>query len=600
MKKKISNVCLLTVMALFIAGCASQKKEAFTPAKLSELTYEQISSTINGGAPFEAMQDISALQRENNVGLSAPELNELYEKAVQKTEMLFEEAVESAQYRKALSIYRSGAAIGIAEERFGEWEEQDFYIRLAEQNVENDLPIPALIHIMKAVDTAPLPEKLLLEYGQLAVEEQHRTSLKKITAVMEEQELPVPEQFRQFLDTPVESREMLKGTVTVLVDRGMRLERGVGYPDKVIGSGFFIDRRGYIITNYHVISSEVDPEYEGYSRLFVSLSGEGEEKIPAKVVGYDKIFDIALLKTEVRSPFVFSLEEQEEFSPGEKIFAIGSPGGLKNTITSGVISATGRRFLQMGDALQVDVPINPGNSGGPLLNQEGETIGVVFAGIEQYEGVNFAIPSHWVNDILPALYRGGEVTHSWLGTSLFQKNEELEILYSVPGEPAKRAGLHNGDTLLSINGKTYTEIREVQQFLLSLTPQSLITVSWSKDGEDEEHRGLVSLQERPFYPMDVARRRDRKENLFIPLFGFKIEETGRLFWGNNYIVKKVYPGSIADETGISQNDPLTIVKWVVHEEERIAVLQIYIKKRKAGFMQKAMQMASYLELDYFI
>ena len=175
---------------------------------------------------------------------------------------------------------------------------------------------------------------------------------------------------------------MLKGTVSILVNKGIRIEKGVGYPDRDIGSGFFIDKRGYVLTNYHVVQSEVNPEYEGFSRLYIRLPESENERIPAQVVGWDSVLDLALLKTQVEPDYVFPILSKSYCQPGDRIFAIGSPGGLSSTVTSGIVSASGRRFLQIGSSLQVDVPINPGNSGGPLLNEDGSLIGVVFAGIE--------------------------------------------------------------------------------------------------------------------------------------------------------------------------------------------------------------------------
>jgi S1-C subfamily serine protease len=597
MKKTRAKILILPgISLLLMLSCQTMKDSSYEPPKLSEITVEQLNKSIDNDNPFSAVQDISALRREN-IGIEEAKLDSLYEKAIEKIEVLFFDAIEQKEFKRAFSIYKSSIVIGI-EDRFEGWSEKDFLIALADKQVEQDKPIPGLAYFIRATDAGTLDEETLLRYGSIAIEENHRSSMKIILSQMTQRGLSIPGDFADFIKNRPTPSDMLEGTVTIWVDRGMKIEQGVGYPDRVIGSGFFIDKRGYLLTNYHVIQSEVDPEYEGYSRLYVRLSSSMEERIPAKVVGYDRIFDIALLKVEIEPPFVFSLGEKEKFSPGEKIYAIGSPGGLENTITSGIVSATGRRFLQMGDALQVDVPINPGNSGGPLLNEKGEMVGVVFAGLEQFEGVNFAIPAHWINDLLPDLYAGDEVSHPWLGMAVLEQKNELEVLYVLPGSPAYRAGIRYGDKITSINGKTFTKIGEIQQFLLTLLPETVISVTWEKN--EEERTGILSLDERPYRPMDLALKRDVKENIFVPLFGFKVEETGSLFWENNYIVKEVYPGFVADETNISENDPLSVIRWFVEDEQRIAVLQIFIKKRKAGFLQKALQLAAYLEIDYFI
>ena len=391
---------------------------------------------------------------------------------------------------------------------------------------------------------------------------------------------------------------LLDGTVTILVNKGIKLERGVGYPDQVIGSGFFIDPRGYLITNYHVIESEVNPEYEGFSRLYIRLPGSEYERIPAHVIGWDSVFDIALLKVNITPRYFFPFDSSVSYEPGERIFAIGSPGGLLSTVTSGIVSATGRRFLQMGEALQVDVPINPGNSGGPLLNDEGRLIGVVFAGIEQFEGINFASPSQWITQIIPRLFFTGSVTHSWIGLAVEETRKGLEISYSVPGEPGSRAGLMQGDRLLRLNGIEVATVESAQALLMALPPDTLVRAEWEREGESSS--GILALGIRPNRPMDTALENDYYVNLISPLFGMALEETGSYMWDRAYAITRVYPGGIADETGLSVNDPLTIQDWTLDEENRAAYLQIVVKKKKAGFIERAIQLGAYLEIDNFI
>jgi S1-C subfamily serine protease len=203
----------------------------------------------------------------------------------------------------------------------------------------------------------------------------------------------------------------------------------------VIGSGFFVDRSGYLLTNYHVIASEVDPKYEGFSRLSVRLPGSPELRVPAKVVGWDPVFDLALLKVETVPEFWLSFSGRAAFAPGDRIYAIGSPVGLDSTVTSGIVSAAGRRFLELGDAVQVDVAVNPGNSGGPLLDERGELAGIVFAGMPQFQGLNFAVPSRWIVALLPGLYDGGETVHPWTGLAFHENPAPPELLYAFPGAP---------------------------------------------------------------------------------------------------------------------------------------------------------------------
>ena len=170
--------------------------------------------------------------------------------------------------------------------------------------------------------------------------------------------------------------DMIKGTVTVFVDKGIKIQRGIGYADAVLGSGFFISKDGYIVTNHHVIADMVDKKYEGFSRLYIKLAEDPDTRVPAKVVGYDKTLDLALLKTEIDAPYVFALGSSSDLSVGDKVYAIGSPLGLEKTLTSGIISSTDRQLFTAGTVFQVDAAINSGNSGGPLIDEKGR---VVFA-----------------------------------------------------------------------------------------------------------------------------------------------------------------------------------------------------------------------------
>lgn len=392
--------------------------------------------------------------------------------------------------------------------------------------------------------------------------------------------------------------DLLKGTVTIWVNRGMKIEGGVGVPDSVIGSGFFIDNTGYLLTNYHVIESEVDPEFEGFSRLYVRLWDDQNTKIPAKVVGWDRVFDIALLKVELEPEITFSFSQGKEYLPGTPIIAIGSPGGLENTITSGIVSATGRKFLQMGSVIQVDVPINHGNSGGPLIDEEGELVGVVFAGIEQFEGINFAIPGHYLTKLIPSLYKGGRVEHPYLGLGVYEESQGLRIIYRTPGLAGLRAGLENGDLITKIMDIEILKIEDINNLFLDLEPGMVIKMDWIRDGL--EMTGLISLGIRPDFPLYDASLIDLKTNLIPPVFGMEINSISESIFGTEYMVTEVFPGSIADITGLSINDPFSIKKWELLEDQKIILMHIKIKKRKAGFLESGVQLGAYLGTPNFI
>jgi serine protease Do len=586
-------------VVLALGACSSMHSSVSgEPVKeLDSVRLDSLRSLIEEQRLTEAYQEISFLMRDPEDGIPNSELEALAEQVTEQIVEAFEKQVDEGAYAEALRYYLSLLGIG-EQQRVADWSLPELLKDLAQSSYEaGDKPL-AFYYAQRALDEGATGEQLLSLLLDLSRELDNATVYHAVLQEFERQGIELPEE-KVVPEVAAPSIDrMVSGTVTVWVNRGIKIEGGMGYPDRVIGSGFFIDERGYLLTNYHVVASEVDPEYEGYSRLFIRLSERVEDRIPAKVVGYDRIFDLALIKAEVEPKFIFSYGGSADLKVGGRIIAIGSPAGLENTVTSGIVSATGRRFLQMGDAIQVDVPINYGNSGGPLLDENGKLVGIVFAGIEQFEGVNFAIPFDWVEKMLPRLYAGEEAGHSWLGAAVQEVDKGLEIIYTVPGSPAERAGLKEGDIIESLNGIHYTEIGSIQSMLLDLYYPVLVALQWTRGGET--FRGSISLDERPFSPIEVSLQKDLRENVLLPLFGMKIERTGNFLRRNNYSVRRVLPGSIADETGLSKDDPLSIQGWEVDEENRYAILRIYVKKRKSGFLESAVQLAAYLETDNFI
>lgn len=581
---------------ILLAGCATTTPVSPPPPPLSQTRVENITKLISSGKPLQAIQDITALQRIGKSDISSPELANLLEKAKSKVSELFTKSVSAEDFQRALSLYRSAGQYGT--QQFTGWSEGKLLLDLAKSYKNRGMDIPALLTFRKALDAGADVGPAVDEFGKLAVQETDRPILEDIAGWLKKNGKKVPDSYSKLLNETIKPSDVVSGVVTIWVNRGIKVQNGVGVPDRVIGSGFFIDKQGYIITNYHVIESEVNPKYEGYSRLYVMLYNNHNLRIPARVVGYDKVFDIALLKVEVTPPFVLSFSNVDHFQPGDQIFAIGSPGGLENTITSGIISATGRRFQQMGNTLQVDVPVNPGNSGGPLLDSQSRLVGVVFAGIPQFQGINFAIPAHWIEKILPQLYEGGEVTHPWIGAAVDKTDTGLEISYVMPGSPAARVGLQEGDTLVSIDGQKFKDIPAIQDALLNHRPGSLVTIKWTRKGQ--EHTGLVALGTRPFIPLKTALQRDTRQNLYGVLFGMQVEETGSFLWQKSYRITKIYPGSTADESGLSVGDPITIRGWQVDEQNDVAILQFTVQKKTDGFLQSGVQIGASLKVDNFI
>lgn len=481
---------------------------------------------------------------------------------------------------------------------------QNYFPFLEKLKAEEDLPFPDGVSPVAALyergaEIQEMSDGELLEYSRQTVLEELKSLALAAQRELSRREIASGDELSTFLERGSQrAAELLDAVVTVWVDRGMRIQEGVGRPDRVIGSGFFIDKRGYLLTNYHVIASEVDRSYEGFSRLYIRLSDNTEVRVPARVVGYSENFDLALLKAEIEPKQILSFSQDSKLEVGQKIYAIGSPGGLENTITSGIVSSVGRKILQMGDYVQVDVPINRGNSGGPLLNTSGELVGIVFSGIEQFEGINFAIPASWAQRLLGFLYRGDAYPHVQLGVSLKKTDMGLEVVYVAPQSPAKQLDIKTGDILLSINGKSAKSISGYQGILLDMLPGELLSVRWLRDGRELSY--LLRAQKREAIPFERYAEIDLPEALFPPLFGMEVERIGGGLLADNYTINRVYPGSVADESGLSPGDPFSLRKWELHKELPVLVSSLRIKKRKAGFLESGIQLAAYLETDNFL
>ncbi len=399
----------------------------------------------------------------------------------------------------------------------------------------------------------------------------------------------------------VKVSELINGTVTVWVDKGIKVQNGFAYADRVIGSGFFISKDGYIITNNHVIADVVDPKNKAYSKLYVKLAQDSETRIPAKVIGWDPLVDLALLKAEVDVPYVFNLGSSEELNVGEKIYCIGSPVGLERTLTSGIVSATDRKLFTTGSVLQIDAAVNSGNSGGPCIDVYGNVQAVVFAGMLQFEGLNFAIPVEHLKALLPALYHGEKIVHPWMGAYGHTKKEMgkatgLEIQYILPGSGACRSGLSVGNIIVKVDDKTVTTLEDMQKILLHSSPKSIIKVEYL-DGE-ELKKTFVYLSNRPDNPGYTIYCNDIIAGSFTPIFGLNlasISQSGK----KKYTIKSVIKGSVGDESGFSENEPLDIMSIDFNAEKTYISAQVYSKNRKKGYLDVSMVIAAPLDSPYY-
>ena len=425
---------------------------------------------------------------------------------------------------------------------------------------------------------------------------------KKLSLTDEELTKLCLEKTSQFSGTVTEKlqrSQQISGTVTIWVDKGIRVENGVGFADRVIGSGFFISKDGYIVTNHHVIADLVNPKYEGYARLYVKLAEDNETRIPAKVIGWDSGVDLAVLKAEVEAPYVFTLGSSKNLEVGDKIYCIGSPMGLERTLTSGIVSARDRALFSAGPVMQIDAAVNSGNSGGPCVDEDGNVQAIVFAGMLQYSGLNFAIPVEYLKSELPLLVNGGKFDHSWIQAHgrtqrIGGKDLGVELNYVMPGGTGYRAGLRAGDLIVEIEGTTIKTLEDLQKKMLGISAGSIINIKYSRETESEPVKGsvLVYVGSRPLNPGFVFYRNDIIANCLTAVFGMKLIP---LEGHRKYQIANVIKGSIADETGFSENDPVDIRNITFNSDNTAIYAEIYAKNRKKGYLDISMGLSAPLD-----
>lgn len=268
----------------------------------------------------------------------------------------------------------------------------------------------------------------------------------------------------------------------------------------VSGSGFFINDQGYILTNNHVV--------EGTKEVSIVLSDGTEQK--ATIVGTDQYSDIAVLKTDGTVPAVASLGNSDVLDPGESVIAIGSPlGNFKNTVTVGVVSATGRSIdtgngYQIEDLIQTDAAINNGNSGGPLVNLAGEVIGINTLVVRNTnsgnvaEGLGFAIPVNTAQAIAQQIIQKGYFSRPYMGINFQPITPDIATRYNLPAQwgvyimkvsensPASAAGLKQGDIITKVGDVTLDETHSYVNTLFTFKPGDQITLTVLRDGKDTQ------------------------------------------------------------------------------------------------------------------
>ncbi|AZM96375.1 Do family serine endopeptidase [Vreelandella venusta] len=258
-----------------------------------------------------------------------------------------------------------------------------------------------------------------------------------------------------------------------------------------LGSGVIVSHDGYVLTNHHVIN--------GADQIQVALR-DGRETL-AEVIGTDPESDLAVLRIALDDLPVIELADSEQVAVGDVALAIGNPFGVGQTVTMGIISATGRSHLGLNayeDFIQTDAAINPGNSGGALVNPDGALVGIntaIFSRSGGSQGIGFAIPANLAHSILNELVTRGRVIRGWLGIEAQALSRELAASFGlrtpqgvivagvVKDGPAAKAGLQPGDVLLSIDGQVILDARVTMSAIASIPPGTKLPLTIVRSGE---------------------------------------------------------------------------------------------------------------------
>src|ERR1700687_3614118 len=344
--------------------------------------------------------------------------------------------------------------------------------------------------------------------------------------------------------------------------------------ERSLGSGVIVDKRGYILTNNHVV--------EQATKIQVQLDGNSQTKYTAKVIGVDEDTDLAVIKIEANKDLpTAKLGNSDGVQVGDWVLAIGSPFGLQATVTAGIISAKDRAGIggaghQFQRFLQTDAAINPGNSGGPLVDLAGEVVGIntaIITGSRGYEGVGFALPSTTAISVYNQIISQGRVTRGSIGVS-FQEDlgtnsitlKELGAPYGVvimnvePGSPAEKAGLKGGDVITSVNGAPVKAGNDLVNPIAQAPIGSKVKLSYVRDRAQKETTAVV---EAPTHvsPTQAGRLSDQQGESAPAEFGLRVdsltpERAARVGMEGQrgVLVTEVDPASFADDLGFSRGD----------------------------------------------
>lgn len=370
--------------------------------------------------------------------------------------------------------------------------------------------------------------------------------------------------FRHFFDSPFGQKSPFDDFFAPFFENRPEPD----YKQRSLGSGFIIDRNGYIVTNNHVI--------ENADEIKVKLSDDTE--YDAEIIGRDPNTDLALIKINPKKVLkTLPLGDSDKLKVGSWVTAIGSPFGLEQTVTAGIVSAKGRTIGSgpYDDFIQTDASINPGNSGGPLINLKGEVVGINTAIIAGAQGIGFAIPINMAKGIIDQLKDSGEVSRGWLGVGIQELTPELAKYYGIKekkgvlvtqvneGDPAGQAGIKVKDIILAVDGIPVHTTRDLSMRIANTPVGQKVTIKLVREGKELNVK--VKLARRSDDKSPAGRGAGIEDSFGARLTSLTAENARRYGFPENekgVLILDIAPGQKAHNAGLRRGD---LIKEINHQ-----------------------------------
>jgi serine protease Do len=369
---------------------------------------------------------------------------------------------------------------------------------------------------------------------------------------------------------------------------------------KSLGSGFIISKDGYIVTNNHVVNDADEIKVKLYN----------EKEYTAEIIGKDSKTDLALIKINAKNLIPLKIGNSTQLKVGTWVVAIGSPFGLEQTVTAGIVSAKGR-VLGAGpydDFIQTDASINPGNSGGPLLNLAGEVVGINTAIIRSGQGIGFAIPSDLAQGIISQLRDSGEVSRGWIGVSMQNITKEIADYYNITqgegvliadvfkGHPADKAGIEPGDILFSINNQEIHSAKELSRAIAGFGDGKKIQVTIIRKGKKINKKIKLAKRSEMEPGQTISKtgfdtfgfRFETIDSSMAHKFGIDQRETGLIVIdvkrGSSAASSPIRPGDILKEVNRVRVNSLTEYTKAIQQIKKNDPVQLLFVQRAGNLM----------------